>query len=95
MATATERVSVLMTPAEKKLVVTQARKSGVSVGEYLRRAAKGYSADTDNQILEAMIEQMNQATKNAEKAIDEALSYVTESNRRIEKMEAEARGKAA
>jgi hypothetical protein len=54
----------------------------VSVGEYLRRAAKGYSVSTDNQILEAMIDQMNQATKCAEDAIDETLNFVAESSRR-------------
>jgi hypothetical protein len=95
MATATERVSVLMTKAEKKRVVSKARKSGISVGEYLRRAAEGYRAETDEQLLETMIDQMNQATDNAGKAIDDVLRFVDESNRRIARMEAKARGKVA
>lgn len=95
MATATERVSVLMTPAEKKRIVTKARKTGVSVGEYIRRATEGYRALMDEQALEAMIGQMNQASESAEKAIDDTLNFVTESNRRIAKMEAESQGETA
>jgi hypothetical protein len=95
MTTATERVSVLMTKAEKKRVVSKARKSGVSVGEYLRRAADGYRVEPDEQLLKAMIVQMNQATENAERAIDETLRFVEESNQRIAQMEAEAKSKAA
>ena len=37
-----------------------------------------------------MITQMNKATKNAGKSIDDALKFVKESNKRIEKMEAVA-----
>ncbi len=95
MAAATERVSVLMTKDEKKRLVSKARESSVSVGEFLRRAADGYRSETDEQLLEAMIMQMNQATDSAERAIDEALRFVDESNRRIARMEAEAKSKEA
>jgi translation initiation factor 2B subunit (eIF-2B alpha/beta/delta family) len=95
MASATERVSILMTPAEKKRVTTKARKAGISVGEYIRRATSKYRNNENDQVMEAMIEQMNQATERAEQAIDDALNYVTESNQRIAKMEAEAHGDAA
>jgi hypothetical protein len=88
MATATERVSVLMTTTEKKQAMNKALKTGVSVGEYVRRAIKNYRADEDDQTLMAMIEQMNQATAKAETAIDDALIFVAESNARIAKMEA-------
>lgn len=92
---ATERVPVLMTPAEKKRVVAKAKKAGLTTGEYMRRAAEGFRPDDDDKALEAMIEQMNQATASAEKAIDEALAFVAASNRRIAGMEAEAKGGAA
>ncbi len=92
---ATERVPVLMTPAEKKRVVAKARKAGLTTGEYMRRAAEGFRPDDDDKALEAMIEQMNQATASAEKAIDEALAFVAASNRRIAGMEAEAKRGAA
>ena len=88
---ATERVPVLMTPAEKRRVVAKARKAGMTTGEYMRRAAEGFRPEADDQALEAMIEQMNQATANAEKAIEDALAFVAASNQRIAKMEAESK----
>ena len=95
MATATERVPVLMTPNEKKKVVSKAKKAGVAIGEYIRRAIDGYRPSEDVKALEAMIRQMNQATKNAEKSIDETLNFVKASNKRIQEMEAASkRGRA-
>jgi len=87
MATATERVPVLMTPNEKKQFVSKAKKFGISVGELMRRAATIYKPNDDDEILEAMISQMNQATENAERSIDDVLLFVAESNERIKRME--------
>ena len=85
---ATERVPVLMTPAEKKRVVAKARKAGLTTGEYMRRAAEDFRPEDDHGALEAMLEQMNEATARAEKAIEDAVAFVAASNRRIAKMEA-------
>ena len=95
MAIATERVPVLMTPAEKKRVVSKAKKAGLTTGEYMRRAAEGYRPAEDDKALEAMIEEMNKATKNAEKVIDHTLTFVAESNKRISEMEAKAKSQPA
>lgn len=95
MAAATERVPVLMTPAEKQRVVSKARKAGLTTGEYMRRAAEGYRPANDDKELEAMIGEMNKATGSAERAIDDALAFVEESNKRIAEMEAKARGSTA
>lgn len=92
---ATERVPVLMTPAEKARVVAKAKKAGLTTGEYMRRAAEGFRPDDNDEALAAMIDQMNEATANAEKAIDDALTFVAASNKRIAKMEAEAKRGAA
>lgn len=92
---ATERVPVLMTPAEKRRVVAKARKAGLTTGEYMRRAAEGFRPENDDKAFEAMIDQMNQATANAEKAIDDALAFVAASNQRIADMEADAKRGAA
>ena len=91
MAAATERVPVLMTPAEKKRVVSKAKKAGMTTGEYMRRAAEGYRPADDDKALEAMINEMNKATENAEKAIDDALAFVEASNKRIAAIEANAK----
>ena len=95
MAAATERVPVLMTPAEKKRVVSKANKAGLTTGEYMRRAAEGYRSADDDKALEAMINEMNKATRKAEKAIDDALAFVAASNKRIEEMEAKAKSEAS
>ena len=92
---ATERVPVLMTPAEKRRVVAKARKAGLTTGEYMRRAAEGFRPEDDDKALEAMIDQMNQATASAEKAIDDALAFVAASNQRIAEIEARAKRGAA
>ena len=94
MAAATERVPVLMTPVEKKNIVSRAKKAGITTGEYMRRAAESYRPTDDDKALEAMIDEMNKATTNAEKAIDDMLTFVAESNKRISNMEAEAKSKA-
>mgnify|MGYP000612107775 CR=1 FL=1 len=92
---ATARVPVLMTPAEKKRVVANAKKAGMTTGEYMRKAAEGYRPDNEEKELDAMIDQMNQATERASSAIDDALAFVAASNKRIAKMEANAKREAA
>lgn len=87
MATATERVPVLMTGKEKAEIARKARQAGLSMGEYLRRAGKSYRPSEDDKALEGMIDQMIKATERAEKAIDDALAFVEASNRRIAVME--------
>ena len=91
MATATERVAVLMTPAEKKRIARQAERAGVSIGEYLRRAAAAFSPDEDNDALAGLLTQVEKSTAAATAAIDEAIAYVEASNKRIAAMEAAAR----
>ncbi len=91
MATATERVPVLMSPAEKQAVIAKAKRYGLTTGEFMRRAADGYELPADEEALSAMIDEMNKATASAEKEIDSALRFVTASNKRIAKMEAEAK----
>ena len=95
MATATQRVPVLMTPAEKKRLVSKAKKAGLTTGEYMRRAAEVYQPSEDEEALASMIHEMNKATERAERAIDDALAFVQASHRRIQKMEASAKIKAA
>jgi len=45
MATATARVPVLMTQAEKERIVKKAIEAGLSTGEYMRRAADSFHPD--------------------------------------------------
>jgi hypothetical protein len=91
MAAATERVPVLMTPAEKRRIARQAQKAGVSLGEYLRRAAAAFSPEQDDEAFEALLTQVERSTTAASTAVDEALAYVEASNKRIAEMERAAR----
>jgi hypothetical protein len=88
MAAATERVPVLMTPAEKKRLVAKAVKAGMKMSEFMREAAAAYQPGEEDEALGAMIEQMNIATDSTGEAIDRAIEFVSESNKRIEQMEA-------
>lgn len=90
MTTATERIPVLVTTAEKSMIAKMAKDAGISMGELLRRAASSYSATEDDEILVGMINQMNKTTAQASSAIDEALALIEASNKRIDAMERRA-----
>lgn len=90
MATATERIPVLVTASEKGQIAKMAKSEGLSMGEFLRRAAASYRPNEEDKLLEGMIDQMNKTTAQASAAIDEALAFVDESNKRIAAMERKA-----
>ncbi len=95
MSIANQRIPVLVTAAEKSQIAKRAKKAGLSMGEYMRRAAQSYSPSEDEKALSAMIDEMLLATERAENAIDEAIAFVEASNKRIAKMEAQRKRKVA
>lgn len=95
MTTATQRIPVLVTTAEKSQIAKMAKSTGLSVGEFMRRAAASFSPPQDDAAIEGMIGQMLKTTKAANHALDDALAYVEQSNKRIAAMEAKHRMKAA
>lgn len=90
MATATERIPVLVTVSEKGQIAKMAKDAGLSMGEFLRRAASSYRPSEEDKMLDGMIDQMNKTTAQANAAIDEALAFVEASNKRIVEMEQKA-----
>jgi hypothetical protein len=90
MTTATQRIPVLVTQAEKNQIARMAKDSGLSMGEFLRRAATAFRPTEDEKMLVGMIDQMNKTTAQANEAIDKALSFVEASNKRIAAMEHKA-----
>lgn len=80
-----------MTASEKKKIARQAQKAGVSIGEYLRRAAAAFSPEEDEKALEGLLAEVERSTAAASAAIDDALAYLGESNKRIAEMEAAAK----
>ena len=95
MATATQRIPVLVTTAEKLRIAKMAKDTGLSMGEFLRRSAASFSPPEDEAAIESMIGQMLKSTKAANHALDDALNYVERSNKRIAIMEAKHHLKAA
>jgi hypothetical protein len=91
MATATERIPVLVSTKEKHEIARMAKAAGVSMGEYLRRAAASFRPADDDQLMEGMIDQVLKTTARASTAIDEALAFIEASNKRIAKSERKAR----
>jgi hypothetical protein len=91
MATVTERIPVLVSAAEKSQIAGMAKAAGLSMGEYLRRAASAFRPSDEDQILEGMIDQMHKTTAQAGDAIEAALQMVAASNKRIAAMERKAR----
>lgn len=92
MATANERIPVLVTSQEKTRIARLARDANMSMGEFLRRAASSFRPNEDDALLEGMINQMLNATAQASAAIDDAQAFVESSNKRIADMEAKRRG---
>ncbi len=93
MGSATERIPILVTVEEKDQIAKRAKTAGLSMGEFLRRAAASFRPSEDEKILEGMIEQMAKTTAQASAAIDDALAFVEASNQRIAALD--ARRKAA
>ena len=91
MATATERIPVLVSAEEKAVIAKLAKDAHLSMGEFLRRAAASFRPSEDDKMLEGMIDQMAKTTAQASAAIDDALAYVEASNQRIATIEAEGK----
>lgn len=87
-ATATERIPVLVTRAEKAKVVELAKSKHISMGELFRRAVFSDHFDSEEDKLTlAMIEQVNKSTARANTAIDAMFKHIEASNKRIAAME--------
>jgi hypothetical protein len=96
MATATERIPVLVTKQQKTRLMKKAASARLGVSEFMRRAAEAYQPGADDEMLEGLVEQIRKSTAEASKALDDALAFVAKSESRIARMEnAQARKKAA
>jgi phosphate uptake regulator len=85
MEVAKERIVVQVTPSQKKAISSTAKRLGLNVSELMRRAAQSFQPKQDDDI-EALVERVNASTKEGNDALDDALTFVKESNKRIEAM---------
>jgi hypothetical protein len=86
MATATERVVVQVTADQKQEIATKAQRLGINISELMRQAALGFTPAEDEKEIALLIERVNISTKEASDALDDALTFVSESNKRIAAM---------
>jgi hypothetical protein len=85
---ATERIPLLVTPAQKALFTKKAKASKLTVNEFVRRAAEAYNPGDEDEALTRLVAQVKQTTHEASAALDAMLKSCADSNRRIADMEA-------
>ncbi len=85
---ATERIPLLVTPAQKALFTKKAKASKLTVNEFVRRAAEVYNPSDDDEALRRLIAQVKQTTHEASAALQAALDSCASSSARIADMEA-------
>jgi hypothetical protein len=90
MAMAVQRIVVQATTQDKKAIAAKAKKLDLPISELMRRGAFAYeSADSDAE-LGALADAAKGAADRAGVAIDDALSFIEASNKRIAAMEVKA-----
>lgn len=89
MTTATKRLSVPVTEAQKARIAKKAKDAKLTMNEFVRRAAEAYEPD-DEKIPDGLIDQLKRTAQKASQAIDTVIALVDESNARIEGLEAKA-----
>ncbi len=85
--TATARIVVQATPAEKRAISSKAKTLGISAGELMRRGASAYAPESAQDELAVLADAARDAADRSCAAIDESLTFIAASNARIAKME--------
>ncbi len=81
MASATERVAVLMSAEDKSAIEAKAQSMGVSVGELLRRGAAAYDPDVDVAQIAALLQALTASHIETLNALDQAERELAETRR--------------
>jgi hypothetical protein len=86
MATATERLVVLMTPEDKSAVENKAAALGLKTAEFVRRAAAAYDPEEAASLVQlaALAADLKRSNQEAGEALDRALASVEETRRQLE-----------
>jgi len=86
MTTASRRIPVLVTPAQRVRIAKMAKKAGLPIGEFMRRAADSHLSRDDEELLDGMMRQLRKSTVRTIAAADRAIAIIDASNRRIDAM---------
>lgn len=84
----TERMTILVSPAQKQAIATKAKKLNVSAGEVIRRAVESYRHNDEEAVLNALADELDRSVKEARHTLKEALA---ETRRTIEHFAAKAK----
>lgn len=90
MAIAVERIVVQATVQDKKAIVAKAKKLALPISELMRRGAFAYESDAADAELAVLADTAKGAADRSGASIDDALSFIDASNKRIAAMEAKA-----
>jgi hypothetical protein len=85
-----ERMVVLVTPEQKAAITSRAKAEKLTMGELVRRSVERYTPSEDEGLLEKLIDQVNESTRRAEAALDDALARIEASMKRIDRLEKRA-----
>jgi hypothetical protein len=93
MATATERIPILVTKADKAKFVRKAKTHGLSISEFARTAMDSFdgSSRDEEQAWERVLKQLREGTLEAGRSLDATLQYCAESNARLAGIDARMR----
>ena len=92
---AVERIVVQTTPQDKKAFVAKAKRLDLPLSELMRRGALAYQSSETDAELASLADAAKAAADKAGAAIDDALDFISASNKRIAAMEARASKRVA
>ena len=94
-AHATKRIVVQATAQDKRAIVAKAKQLDIPISELMRRGAFQYQSNDNDMELNALATAAKSAADNASASIDDAIAFISASNKRIAAMEAKAAKQAA
>lgn len=71
-----ERLVVLVTPAQKRSIVSRARARRLSMGEMVRRSVESYRSEEDAALLERLVKELEASSRDAMRALRQAEAEV-------------------
>ncbi|MBM3356341.1 MAG: hypothetical protein FJY54_01245 [Betaproteobacteria bacterium] len=71
-----ERMVVLVTPAQKRSIVSRAKARRLSMGEMVRRSVESYRSEEDTALLERLAKELEVSSRDAMRALREAEAEV-------------------
>jgi len=72
----TERLVVLLTPEQKRVIVGRAKSLNLSAGEVIRRSVESYRPNEEEALLEALAGELERSVRETRKALGSARAEV-------------------